>query len=519
MPSSIERFNILLSCPGDVSKLVPTVFDALADFNEHYGDSHQIELHGRHWSHDMYPKSGGKPQDLINEVVLPNCDAAIAIFWCNLGTPTDKYESGTVEEIEQMLDMGRQVFLYFSKENPPYEVAEKGIDPRIADFKERYKDKGVYSEFRTTDELSVLLSTHLRLHFIDQHDKGQSSSFASDARVPQPRIVGVVDGRVSSVAVLHETFTSPCRRDPDAIREEMRQLLASAVKRYVENHDATYRPETLKTQLASSDVGVVGLAGASAKLDNRLLNIRPGSRVSIDENVKKSIQMLAKKSGIVLPEGFLSFIGLTCLSMPFNGTQYYGPEEEERRYHDINKIDDMMTEVCLWRSTEAAYGGLSNVVLALENAGTAPDEDIDVYLFLPSEAVILPKDIPRQDDCWLSLLEDEVGLSRYFAPKTGIRLLEYSDDRLPSWNPARNRYDYNASALEEFFDCFPYDFEEDGGTTTIGIRFSQIKQHTAIAFPTPIFLRKPIDTISYEIVSRGVGNVVRGAIDVKGADY
>ena len=110
MPNYIERYNILLSCPGDVARLAPKVFDALRDFNEHYSDSYQIELCGRYWSCDMYPKSGGKPQDLINEVVLPNCDAAIAIFWCNLGSPTDKYESGTVEENEQMLDTGRQVF-------------------------------------------------------------------------------------------------------------------------------------------------------------------------------------------------------------------------------------------------------------------------------------------------------------------------------------------------------------------------------------------------------------------------
>lgn len=80
MPSRIERHNILLSCPCDVDRLVPTMLEALHDFNERYGDSHQIELRGRHWSRDMHPKSGWKPQDFINEAVVPNCDAAIAIF-------------------------------------------------------------------------------------------------------------------------------------------------------------------------------------------------------------------------------------------------------------------------------------------------------------------------------------------------------------------------------------------------------------------------------------------------------
>lgn len=50
--------------------------------------------------------------------------------------------------------------------------------------------------------------------------------------------------------------------------------------------------------------------------------------------------------------------------------------------------------------------------------------------------------------------------------------------------------------------------------TTAKLHFSHIRQHTAIAFPTPIFLTSPISSISYEIVSRGVGDVIRGALDV-----
>ena len=34
---------------------------------------------------------------------MRDCDAAVAIFWTKFGTPTDKYGSGTEEEIEEML--------------------------------------------------------------------------------------------------------------------------------------------------------------------------------------------------------------------------------------------------------------------------------------------------------------------------------------------------------------------------------------------------------------------------------
>lgn len=38
-----------------------------------------------------------------------NLIAAVAIFWTKFGTPTDKYGSGTEEEIEEMLSSNKQV--------------------------------------------------------------------------------------------------------------------------------------------------------------------------------------------------------------------------------------------------------------------------------------------------------------------------------------------------------------------------------------------------------------------------
>lgn len=515
MPTRIERHNILLSCPGDVAKLVPTVFGALEDFNNHYSDSHQIELHGMHWSRDMYPKSGGKPQDLINEVVVPNCDAAIAIFWCDLGSPTDKYESGTVEEIEQMLDTGRQVFLYFSKENPSFEVAMRGIDPRIADFKERYKNRGVYWEFGTEKELSELLSKHLWLHFIDHAREDRGMVDDSVQRAPLLRLVGVANGRASSVALLHDSFLSPRQQDAAAIREEIRHSLASAAHRYADILEQRRKSEELKAQLATNGLGMVSIVGALANLNDASFSLRPGSPVTVKENTKRIIQKIAEKDMIDLPEGFLSFEKLTHLAMPSDmAAQYYGPEEEEQRFLDIVAIEEKISDFCLWKSAEEAYGGLSNVVLALENAGTMPDEDIDVYLSIPTDALILPVDIPRQDECWLSKLEDKVGISEYFAPRTGIRLRGYSEADPRHLRPTGIRYDRDSYALEEFLECFPYDCEEDGEMTTVRLNFSNIKQHTTIAFPTPLFLRRAISSISYEIVSRHVGDVVRGVLYV-----
>lgn len=69
----------------------------------------------RYWKTSSYSQSGKKPQELLNEQFVKNCDAAVAVFWTRFGTPTDQYGSGTEEEIEIMLNAGKQVLCIFQK--------------------------------------------------------------------------------------------------------------------------------------------------------------------------------------------------------------------------------------------------------------------------------------------------------------------------------------------------------------------------------------------------------------------
>ena len=48
----------------------------------------------------------------MNEQFVNKCDAAVAIFWTGFGSPTDEYDSETEEEIEIMLQSGKQVLPY-----------------------------------------------------------------------------------------------------------------------------------------------------------------------------------------------------------------------------------------------------------------------------------------------------------------------------------------------------------------------------------------------------------------------
>lgn len=129
MAQNVTLYNLLISCPGDIKEEVTLIESAVDEFNELYAETLGITIKTRHWSKSSYAQSGGKPQALLNEQFVNKCDAAVAIFWTRFGSPTDEYGSGTEEEIEIMLQSGKQVFMYFSdKPIPPSKINGDGYE-------------------------------------------------------------------------------------------------------------------------------------------------------------------------------------------------------------------------------------------------------------------------------------------------------------------------------------------------------------------------------------------------------
>lgn len=99
MAKTVIRYDLLVSCPGDVVSELPLIDKAVEEFNR-LSDALGIIVQTKHWSKSSYPQSGDRPQTLLNEQFVKDCDAAVALFWTRFGTPTDRYGSGTEEEIE-----------------------------------------------------------------------------------------------------------------------------------------------------------------------------------------------------------------------------------------------------------------------------------------------------------------------------------------------------------------------------------------------------------------------------------
>lgn len=103
---------------------------------------------------------------MLNEQFIHDCDACIALFDNKFRSPTDRFESGTEEEIEDMINSGKQVFVYFIE----IPIDPSSIDPeqlsRVKKFKEKYADSGIYWIIKSDEEFRKMLSNHLSLYFL-----------------------------------------------------------------------------------------------------------------------------------------------------------------------------------------------------------------------------------------------------------------------------------------------------------------------------------------------------------------
>ena len=166
MPKNITQYDLLISCPGDITEEIDIINNAVRQFNDLYSDHLGISVRTKHWSKNSYPQSGGKAQALLNEQFVKDCDLAVALFWTRFGSPTDEYGSGTEEEIEIMLDAGKQVFLYFSEiPQAPFLMDNDGYK-KIQAFKDKYKDRGIYRSYNSIADFEGKFFADLTKYFI-----------------------------------------------------------------------------------------------------------------------------------------------------------------------------------------------------------------------------------------------------------------------------------------------------------------------------------------------------------------
>jgi len=161
MAYNARVIRIFIASPEDIQNERNLVRETIYEWNTINSFSRGIVLMPVGWETDSVASYGASPQDEINRILLESCDLLIGIFWSKLGSPTDHYLSGTVEEIELHASKGKQIMLFFSTASIPQDhIDEEQIDNLYA-FKKSISDKSLYKEYEGEDDFKDLFVRQL----------------------------------------------------------------------------------------------------------------------------------------------------------------------------------------------------------------------------------------------------------------------------------------------------------------------------------------------------------------------
>ena len=507
MPQNVTQYDLLISCPGDIKEEIEVINRTVQKFNDQFSDTLGISIRTWHWSKNSYPQSGGKPQALLNEQFVKKCDAAVALFWTRFGTPTDEYGSGTEEEIEIMLDAGKQVFLYFSeKPISPSKMDSEGYK-KVQALKQKYN--GIYFSYCTAEDFESSFYAHLTQYFLSV----KAVADAKLQRKSQLVLRGIdVDGYLCETPTVLD-FKFNTSKDSKIQLAEIKKLY-----RKIDSMHMGQRLPVEEDEIDQSPLNALAYMGSS---------LFPP--VTIDQKIQEAIVAVAKALEISLSNDFFHLGNLskdiTSVSL-MGGCSYTGTKDEELKYELIMELHESISEFINWSKIEDAYAGLACIQLAIENIGTAVDEDIEVELRFNNEMLLPADKFPAiRDEYAIKYLLDKCELEDLLSIPPTAQYKAYEDSQklgshigtspnIRSFDPFMGR-NYQEDYREDIADIYCYEIFAEKDQCIVKVKFDYIKHHTVIAFPTPIFLQQIPTEIEYTITSQNSPDILSGKLLVR----
>lgn len=497
MPQSVTLYNLLISCPGDVKEEVRIIESSVEAFNELYAEPLGITIKTRHWSKSSYAQSGGKPQTLLNEQFVDKCDAAVAIFWTKFGSPTDEYGSGTEEEIERMLQSGKQVFMYFSdKPISPSQMNDDGYK-KIQAFREKYKGRGIYFPYASDEEFKKLFFAHLSMFFLSEKKVKEATS----ERVSELKLVGIDElGKLSEVASVY----------PFAINTD------TTLSQYLDTIRSMYQEISCMNVGKRMPVNSFDIAGFKTPIE-------------IDEKERKYLKSIAEYLELDLPDHFFDLGNLvkdTLSSTVLNGLSLSGTTEEKQKYKKIKKLHENISKALEWAPIEKAFSNRNCMRLAIQNCGKAIDEDVEITFEIQKNSLLTLDNFPRFNNDEMGYLLNDCDMSVLFGISSTAEYVNYAEcerNRSNTYTPRNYGLpgyvpDYSDDFIDEWNDVFCYSIYPDNDKFIIKLKVDYIKHNTTVAFPSILFINGIISEIPYKITSKNNPNVMEGILKVSTAE-
>jgi hypothetical protein len=183
MPIQTITYRVLIASPSDLTEERQAATDAINDWNAQHAAAEAVVLLPVKWETHATPQSGVRPQELINAQLVRNSDMLIGMFWTKIGTSTGVADSGTVEEIDQLVAAGKPAMLYLS--NRPIEPSKIDLTQlgKLREFKEATYKTALVGSFNQVDELrqTILRDLMSQVRMLKANQPSPSAEWIDEA--------------------------------------------------------------------------------------------------------------------------------------------------------------------------------------------------------------------------------------------------------------------------------------------------------------------------------------------------
>lgn len=166
MAYTAHVLRVMIASPSDLPHERDAVQEAVHSWNDSNARNKKVILQPWRWETSAVPQVGGRAQALINAQGVDDSDIVIALFGSRLGSPTGEAVSGTAEEIERAVELGKPVHVYFSNAPLPNDVDVEQLTA-LRRFREKMQERSLLGEYSNPQQLGYEVWKAI------EHDLGQ----------------------------------------------------------------------------------------------------------------------------------------------------------------------------------------------------------------------------------------------------------------------------------------------------------------------------------------------------------
>lgn len=511
MPRDTKTYDIVLSCPTDVEIEKAVIESVINDFNRTIGINLDINLNLKHWATDSYAQSGGTAQELLNRQFIYESDMIICIFWGRMGTPTEKYESGTAEELQEAINAGKQVFLYFSNAPIPPKELDTEQFSRVQSFEKKIQEMKTvyYKQYDNLEEFKSIITTDLNLYFIQSQKSEKNRLELTTKNKSNIAISGIKNKKIVNYLV-SDKITSIFSNAIEIKKNEAIALIEKIQNIYIEPEITEQDNESMDT---SKQAMILSLSSLYEK-----------QPYEYPEYYITTINDFSKDQCIDLNDNFFEVGGLskeknlTAVSVFSGGTSvsFSGSEKEKKKQSLVGNLYFKICEYLDWSDYSTQFSDINMIRLALSNQGTIFESDITVKLKFSKYSYVHFKDTKAPKESIIKLINDNDFIKKFFGDISSVEVNSYNytvyNPIASSFQPPilpgfSNQAKYE-DLVEDYFDqqeiLQSYEEFEDGEYIIQKYHFEELKQYTSISFPVPLLFKEIGNEfeIKFEIISK-----------------